>query len=250
MRRFFQSGSSVGGRIITLTGSEARHAVQVLRLCEGDPAVILDGEGAESICVATLVGRREVQLRVERTIRHAPPQHRIRLVQAITKGRSLDLILQKAVELGAAEIQPLVTERVVARPDPGNYADKRDKWRQSMIEAAKQCGACWLPEILEPLTLPAALAAERGAELRLVAALGPGAAHPRAVFENFLASARRLPRSISVWIGPEGDFTPIEFEQLIHSGAKPITLGGQVLRSETAALSALAVLNHELTSPR
>lgn len=250
MRRFFHADPAVVDGRVVLTGAEAHHAAQVIRLRVGEMATVLDGRGGEFQCVACAVDRREVSLRVEETIRHEPPACRVRLVQAITKGKSFDLILQKAVELGATEIQPLLTERVVARPDQKEFADKHQKWEQVAIEAIKQCGAAWLPKIEMPAPLGDALIVEREFDLRLVAALGVQAAHPRRVFDGFVSSHQELPKSVSIWIGPEGDFAAGELEEILRSGAKAVTLGRRILRSETAVMAALAVVNHELTSPR
>lgn len=250
MRRFFQPSPAVHQGCIALTSAEAHHAAHVIRLRKDEPAVVLDGKGGEFFCTVIQVGRREVALRVDRAVHHEPPRSRIRLVQAITKGKSFDLILQKAVELGAREIQPVLTEHVVARPGHEAFAGKRDKWNQILIEAAKQCGAWWLPDVFEPLSVPEALADEQEVELRLVAVLGQTSSHPRQVFDEFFEARHRCPESVSVWIGPEGDFTAEEVGQIVRSGAKPVSLGDRVLRSETAALSALAILSHEFTAPR
>lgn len=250
MRRFFQPAASVREGLITLTGAEAHHAAQVIRLRVGESAVVLDGKGAEHQCTAVRIDRRQVDLKIERTQHHPAPGCRIRLVQAITKGKSFDLILQKAVELGATEIQPLLSERVVARPHPREFQDKAEKWNLVLIEAAKQCGAVWLPVVREPLEIANALAAETEFELRLVAALNLDPIHPHRVFSEFIEKERRSPRSVSIWVGPEGDFTADELALICRAGAMPVTLGSLVLRSETAAVSALAIVNHELSLPR
>lgn len=250
MRRFFQSAGPGPDGIIRLEGDEAHHAAQVIRLRAGEHAVVLNGRGSEFECRVVSVSRHEVRLRVEHVHRRPPTSSPIRLVQAITKGKSFEVILQKAVELGAAEIQPVITERVVARPATGDFDDKREKWQQVAIEAIKQCGAPWLPRVLLPALMVDALDGDRQTELAVVAALDADARHLRSAFETFLNQHGKLPESISIWIGPEGDFTPEELKRLLQSGVQAVTLGGNVLRSETAALYALAVLAHELSFPR
>lgn len=250
MRHFFQSAGPAGDGSIVLDAGEAHHAAQVIRLQAGDRAVVLDGRGGEYSCEVWAVSRREVRLRVEQFRRHAPPSCRVRLVQAITKGKSFELILQKAVELGAAEIVPLLTERVVARPATSEFADKQTKWQQLAVEALKQCGAKWLPRVLPPMPVASAVALDQPTPLVLVAALSTDARHLRANFEEFIVRHGRLPESISVWIGPEGDFTPEELEFVLRAGGRPVSLGNHVLRSETAAIFALSVLAYELGSPR
>ncbi len=250
MRRFFQSAGPGPDGLIRLEGDEAHHAGQVIRLRVGDSAMVLDGRGGEFECGVVSVGRHEVRLRVEQAHRRPTPPSPIRLCQAITKGKSFEVILQKAVELGVAEIQPVITERVVARPATSDFADKREKWQQGAIEAIKQCGAPWLPRVLLPALLADALEGDRRTEFALVAALNADARHLRTAFDKFLRQRGKLPESISIWIGPEGDFTPEELSHLLRAGVQAVTLGGSVLRSETAALYALSVLAHELSFPR
>ncbi len=250
MRRFFQSAGPGSDGGIVLDGAEAHHAVQVIRLRVGERAVVLDGRGGEHVCSVVSVTRREVWLQVEQTIQHHPPACRVRLVQAVTKGKSFEVILQKAVELGAAEILPLLSERVVARPAGNEFLDKQAKWQQVTVEAIKQCGATWLPQVLVPASVSDAQRQDDSTELVIVAALNAETVHLRTVFESFIDQHGQIPETISVWIGPEGDFTPEELQSLLQAGAKPVTLGPNVLRSETAALCALSVLAHEITFPR
>ena len=246
MRRFFQPAGPDPDGMLVLDESESRHAAQVIRLRAGEGATVLDGRGGEWACTAVEVNRREVRLRVDKTVRHEPPAVRLRLVQAITKGKSFELVLQKAVELGVTEIQPLISERVVARPDPGEFEGKVERWRQMAVEAIKQCGSPWLPVVHPPGSLPECL---RGGDRQLVAALHPHARHPSEVLRRNAAAEGSGPEEVSVWIGPEGDFTTAELEQLVNAGVQPITLGPTILRSETAALCALSIVRHELTRP-
>jgi 16S rRNA (uracil1498-N3)-methyltransferase len=250
MRRFFQSAAPVGDGTMSLTGAEAHHASQVIRLSEGDAATVMDGRGGEYFCTVIGVGRRELLMRVNQKLQHNPPALRLRLVQAMTKSKSFETILQKAVELGVSEIQPLITSRVIARPDERDLANKRQKWRQLLVEALKQCGATWLPEMLEPRPFREVLAHNRGLDLCLVAALSEAAVHPRTVIDEYCHTHGGLPIKVSIWIGPEGDFTSTELAELVESGARPVRIGPNVLRSETAAVSALAILQYEFAAPR
>src|SRR5204863_3917624 len=110
------------------------------------------------------------------------------------------------------------------------------KWQLIAVESIKQCGSPWLPQIDPPVTHQQFLARKEKFDLALLASLQPDAAHPRAYFETFQRDHNRLPESICVWVGPEGDFSPTELEAIRATGALPITLGPNVLRSETAAL--------------
>jgi hypothetical protein len=128
--------------------------------------------------------------------------------------------VQKATELGAHRVVPLLTERVVTRlTHEREAAQKVEKWRQVAIESIKQCGSPWLPEIARPVPLSQFIARVEPAELSLVAALSGNRAQPRRHFANFQREHQRLPRSIQVWVGPEGDFTPDELAAIRATGA-------------------------------
>lgn len=249
MHRFHLPPEACRGDILELAGSEAHHAARVLRLRRGDAVIVLDGAGHEIACeVAEAEGTR-VPLRV--TARRAvprPPFH-ITLLQALPKGRLFEGILQKATELGAARIVPLLTERVVRQIDGAKAESRHAQWQQVAVEAIKQCGAAWLPRVEAPVTLAAFLARAENFDLPLVASLQPGSRHPRHWLDQFRATRPGEPATVCVWVGPEGDFTGAEVEAIMASGARPITLGPLVLRVETAATYCLSVLSYELRSP-
>jgi len=215
----------------------------------GERAVVLDGAGQERLCEVTATGRHRVELVVRQQISQPRLSFRITLLQAITTARSMDLLIQKATELGAARLQPLWSERSVPRPDPGEPERHLEKWRATAIEALKQCGAPWLPEIDPPVSPGAWLARAPRVSLMLLASLQPGARHPRAVLDGARGAGRMPPNDVAVWIGPEGDFTPAELQAIQSAGGEPITLGPLVLRSETAALYSLSFLAYELQAP-
>lgn len=250
MHRFFVPPELATQAAFALPEREAHHAVSVLRVRPAEPVLVLDGCGHELLCAVTTVTRRDVTLTVRERRTHPRPPWSITLCPAILKGKAFDLLLQKATELGAARIIPIRCERTVAQPAESDTADKLEKWRAPLIEAAKQCGLAWLPQIEPPLTPAASLARVEAADLRLVASLAPNATHPRESIRHFTHTHGRPPATLTVWIGPEGDFTPAELTLLQNSGVLPITLGPHTLRAETAALYCLSVLNYELSSPR
>jgi 16S rRNA (uracil1498-N3)-methyltransferase len=178
-----------------------------------------------------------------------PLPYQLTLVQAIPKGKLIESIIQKATELGATRIVPLISERVVTQIDEEASADKLEKWRQVAVESIKQCGSPWLPQIDPPLTPKAFLARGELFDLPLIASLQSDSQHPREWFKRFVAEKQRRPQSVCVWVGPEGDFTPAEMSSAKSAGTLPITLGRLVLRSETAAIYCLSVLNYELQTP-
>jgi 16S rRNA (uracil1498-N3)-methyltransferase len=246
MHRFFVEPELSRGERIELSGREFHHATNVLRLKEGDGVTVLDGAGSELLCVADKIARRGITLRVNR--RNSIPRlpYALTLVQAIPKGKTMELIVQKAAELGAARVAPITAERTVAHLDEENAETKVQKWNWVAIDAIKQCGSAWLPRLLPPSTPAQYLAGDERSELSLIATFEPDAKHPRAYLREFIQEKGRKPASLSVWIGPEGDFSPAEIKLIRGAGALPISLGPLVLRSETAAIYCLSVLSYEL----
>lgn len=248
MHRFYLPAAECKSGPLTLAGPEAHHAVRVLRVRAGDKVVILDGAGREFLCRVDNFDRDKVHLAVVETKTVPPPPCRITLLQALPKGKIIDSIIQKSTELGVARIVPLLTERVVVELDEKHAGKKAEKWQHVAIEAIKQCGAAWLPQVEPSMTPQEFLARTENFELPLVGSLHPGAQHPRKYFQKFEAEHGRKPKSACVWIGPEGDFTPEEIATITAAGALPITLGKLVLRVETAATYCLSFLNYELSA--
>jgi 16S rRNA (uracil1498-N3)-methyltransferase len=242
MRRFYLPPPECRADHLVLTGGEAHHAADVLRVKPGDKVAVLDGAGGELSCRVESVTRKKVQLEVQGRMTEPPPPWQITLAQAIPKGKMLEAIIQKATELGVWRVVPLLTQRVTTHLEGGSIEHKAEKWRQTAVEAIKQCGQRWLPQVDAPITLPAWLARGDKFDLTLVASLQDDSRHLRAYFPP---GARR-PKALCLWIGPEGDFAPEEMEAIKGAGALPISLGPLVLRSETAALCALSMINYEL----
>jgi len=230
---------------LVLDEAETHHATDVLRMQAGQRAVVFNGEGTEVAVEIATIGKRAIELKPLSTTQNAPQSCRITLGQAIPKGKNMDLIVQKATELGAAVIAPLLTERTVVQFDARDAEKKREKWQDVVIEATKQCGQNWLPTVLTPTNLKAFLR-ERSFDLLLIASLQPDSVHPKTVFADYRNAKGANPESVLVLIGPEGDFTPAEIDLAKAAGCRPITLGSIVLRAETAALYCMSVLNYEL----
>jgi 16S rRNA (uracil1498-N3)-methyltransferase len=246
MHRFHMPPDQCRGNRLTLTGSEAHHAANVLRLRPGAEATVLDGAGKVIACEVETVTKREVHLRVVRTETIPAMPCRITLLLAVPKGKLIDVIIQKATELGVARVVPLLTERVVTHLDGDGAEAKAAKWQQVAVEAIKQCGQAWLPKVEAPVSPRGWLTRGETFDLQLVGALRPGSGHPRDVIRAFQSERGGPPKTIAIWIGPEGDFTPSELDAAEAAGAKPITLGPLVLRVETAAIYCLSFLNYEL----
>ena len=272
LHRFYLPPGSTRGDSLRLDGREAHHALRVLRLKRGDLVAVLDGVGNEFLCAVENSSRDAVTLSVSLKNFTPPPPCSITLLQAVPKGKIIESIIQKAVELGARRIVPLLTERVVTQLDDEDAGNKRDKWQQVAVEAIKQCGAAWLPKVEVPTTIEQFLDPQRSGgrqtagsvqenkkcgslpkaatptqfELSLIGSLQKERRHPRKCLQEFQAKHGRLPQSVGVWIGPEGDFTLEELDAIQAAGALPISLGRLVLRVETAAIYCLSILNYEL----
>jgi len=241
MHRFYLPPESCKGDELFLTGSEAHHALHVVRVRCGQSLTVLDGAGHEFLCDVQQSDRDKIRLCVRERKTAAPLPCRITLLQALPKGKLFEAIVQKAAELGAAHIVPLLSQRVVVHLNKNESARKTAKWQSIAVEAIKQCGAAWLPHVEIPTTPEQFIARKEHFELALVGSLQPDAKHPR----EFLRRPSP-PKSAAIWIGPEGDFTPAELKAIKGSGAHPITLGPLVLRTETAASYCLSILNYEL----
>ena len=220
-----------------LTGDEARHLAQVLRMKPGDPVIVFDGHGRRAAAEILSVSRDRVPLKLGEILPSRAPLPAITLAQAIPKGKNMDLIVQKSIELGIAAIQPLVTRYTVVQPGDG----KSEKWRRNALEACKQCGQDTLPAIAEPLAFDRWIATQADAAgLKLIASLAPGARPLRTVLRENPATA-----AATLLVGPEGDFSAGETTAALAAGFLPISLGSIVLRVETATLFCLSALRYE-----
>ena len=249
MHRFYIPPEQCGGDTTALDDREAHHALHVLRLQPRDRVTVLDGAGREYLCEVRDAGRKSVRLAVVEKKIHPARPFAVTLLAAVVKGKFEDIV-EKATELGAARIVPLLTERTVVQVRPADAPGKAEKWRHAAIEAIKQCGSPWLPQIDPPLTPKQFLARGESFELPLVASLREGSRVPRDCFREFCAANNRPPASVAVWVGPEGDFTAEEYDAIGAAGAADITLGPLVLRADTAAVYCLSVVNHELQAAR
>lgn len=248
MHRFFLPPEKCRDNSAILSERETHHALHVLRIRAGERLVVLDGAGHELLCEAQKPERDQMKLAIVQRNAVPPLPFQVTLLQAIPKGKVMENIVQKATELGAHRIVPLLSDRVATQLDDESAATKVEKWRLAAIEAIKQCGSAWLPEIEAPLTPKEYLGRGEKFDLPLVASLQNDRRHPREYFKTFCQERKRPPKTVCVWVGPEGDFTPAEMSTIKSAGALPVTLGPLVLRSDTAAIYSLSVLNYELQS--
>ncbi len=232
MRRLFippaQLNSSGSGSGVRLTPEQSRYLNTVLRLREGDALEIFDGLGARYPAQLESAEMVRVGDRLVDEVRALD----VVLAQALAKGEKMDLIVQKATELGVSRIAPFIAERSVVKLSAERGASRIERFRRIAQEAARQCGRADVPFIDEPQPLSALLE-----ESRLCLVL-----HPLTPLR--LSAAARGVSRLLLAVGPEGGFSPAELELAQRAGALTVGLGPLVLRTETAGLVALAVLQH------
>jgi 16S rRNA (uracil1498-N3)-methyltransferase len=242
MHRFILPPERCAERAVTLSPGDSHHAARVLRLSSGDAIEVLNGHGQRLSCRLVRIDKHGCVAEV--ISRHDQPRPvSVALAPAVLKSRAMDLLIQKATELGAVRISPLITSRCAVQMEPES-SEKLEPWRRIAMEACKQCGNAWLPALDPCRSLKSYLAGlARG--VRVAAMLAPDSRLPGMVLDVVSAD-----EGLTLLTGPEGDFTPEEQQALRDAGAQPITLGPLVLRAETAAVAGLAVLQHEVAVRR
>ena len=198
---------------------------------------MFDGEGRAVLGEIISLGKDKVELSISSEPKLSNRSAEIHLIQAIPKSGNMELIVQKAVELGITSIQPLITEHTIVRAE--QMEKKVAKWQRIALEACKQCGQNYLPTIHPVQKFSDWIKGDNKVELNIVAALLPTSQPLAEVFKG-------NPKSASFLIGPEGDFSDAEYQQIIAANYQPVSLGDIVLRVETATLYCLSVIKHEL----
>lgn len=235
--RGYHDGELAPGAEIVLDDTLANHLIRVLRLRAGDPVQLFDGRGHEVRAVLAVLDRKRTTARVEAAI---PPLAesplRLTLAQGICRGEKMDLVLQKATELGVHAILPLQTERTEVRLDAEREAKRMAHWRQVIASACEQCGRATLPQLAAPMALPHWLAVLRdaGNTGEAMLALDPGGGMDL----RTLAAVSAM----TLAVGPEGGFSEAEVAQMQRAGFGGLRLGPRILRTETAGLAAIAAL--------
>ena len=223
------------GESAVVTGNAAQHLRRVLRARPGDSVVLFDGSGNEFHAVIDSSDERSTTLRVlgRTATRQTESPLKVTLVQGVSRGERMDFVLQKATELGVTTIVPVVTERGVVRLDTDQARRRLDHWRAIMVAACEQCGRTVLPGLMPVTTLTDHLTrADTGATRVMLTLDGT----------RSLMDAAEGSRFVEILIGPEGGLSPAEQEMAHGAGFVGTTLGPRVLRTETAALVALTIV--------
>lgn len=231
--RLFVPERAKAGKELWLEGERAHYLSRVLRIRGGDTIIVFDGTGGEYEATVTTLSRQRVQLLPgEFSSRDVESPLAIRLIQGVSRGDRMDLVVQKATELGVARISPVSTEFSVVRLDAKRLEKKTEHWQRITHSACEQCGRNVVPLIDKPQILPALLATAPGGTC---VALVPGS-------KAQLADLPRIDDSLTLLIGPEGGLSGTECAMAVEQGFQAMSLGPRVLRTETAALAAIAVL--------
>lgn len=244
MPRVLVPPSAIQRNTVTVTDPhELHHLLDVLRVRVGDRLECIDGAGRTYVGPILRCSRGRIVMEISERVEDRAASVTVTLAQALIRPERFEWVIQKATELGVEAISPLVTQRTLIRPPKGHLDHKLARWQRIIREAAKQCGRATLPTIEPPQ------------EFRVVVdSLDPQA---YILMPTLVTTARSLNEELKtrsgvrtsvVLIGPEGDFTPEEVALAQRHGARPVSLGGLTLRSETAAIATLAILRHVFSS--
>lgn len=223
------------GTRVVLPESAAAHLVRVLRLREGDECILFNGDGHDHAARIVSAGKREVAVDLHgcRAVENESPL-RITLVQGVARGEKMDLILQKATELGVANVVPVLAERTEVKLDAERTQKRVAHWRSVMVSACEQSGRARVPTLAPPAALGAAAVSLGHCGMKLI--LDPAGGH------SLASLTAPVDQHLAIAIGPEGGWSPRDRELLHGAGFDGLRLGPRILRTETAGLAAIAAL--------
>lgn len=246
MQRFFVTPDQVGEDKIRIQGSDVNHMKNVLRMRPGEEVMVSDGNNRQYRCRVEDYPEGEAVLAIlEAGLVDTELPSRIYLFQGLPKQEKMELIVQKAVELGVCQVIPVQTRRCVVKLDAKKAAKKVQRWQQIAESAAKQAGRGYIPAVSEVMTFQEALAFSEALDIRLIPyELADGMEGTRKILDGI-----RPGQSVGIFIGPEGGFEKEEVSRAVEAGALPITLGKRILRTETAGIAVLSILMYRLEKP-
>jgi 16S rRNA (uracil1498-N3)-methyltransferase len=236
-RRFYAPPSAFADQTVTLATDEARHLRDVLRLKTGDEVYVFNGVGREFRCTVSSARRDSAELQVEAEVEPAKPesQLQLKLCVALLKGEKFDLVVQKATELGVTKVVPLITRYAdIHLRDEADATKRVARWQRIALEAAKQSGRAFVPEISAPVAFQTFV--DRAKDDGLYVMFSERGGGP--------LSALKAAKSVTALVGSEGGWADKEIEQASARDFHIVTLGGRILRAETAAITVTAILQH------
>lgn len=243
MHHFFVTPEQVKEEQIWIEGSDVNHIKNVLRMKIGEELHISDGNNKKYLCEISTISSENVCVSIkEELVFDTELPSKIYLFQGLPKSDKMELIVQKAVELGVYEIIPVATKRAVVKLDDKKAAKKVERWNSISEGGAKQSGRNVVPEVKQVMSYKEAMQYAKELDVILIPyELAEGMDETRRVIE-----AIRSGQSVGIFIGPEGGFETAEVEYALEQGAKAITLGKRILRTETAGLTTLSILMYHL----
>ncbi len=240
MHRFYVEKEQIADHAAVITGPDVNHIRNVLRMRAGDEIIICNGQGKDCYCIINRVSEKEVIAEVQ-SVQDTGTELKagITLFQGLPKQDKMELIIQKAVELGVYEIVPVMTRRVIVKLDDKKKEEKKlERWQAIAEGAAKQSGRGIIPVILPVQTYAQAMEYARTLDCNIIPYENArGIEYTREII-NSLPQYRR----IGVFIGPEGGFEEAEVEYAAERGVHPVTLGRRILRTETAGMAVLSMM--------
>ncbi|MFH1093814.1 MAG: RsmE family RNA methyltransferase [Candidatus Omnitrophota bacterium] len=239
MHRFYIHTEDITGNEINIRPEEAKHAYSVLRLAKGARVAAFDGAGKEYLGTLISLSAKKGIIQISELKSALKDNVDITLAAAIPKHAKFESIVDKATQLGVNTLIPMQSFRTVVRISPEKAVEKRLRWQKIAVEAAKQCGCSYVPDIAPVTDFSTLVKKISGYSLALISSL-----HKGTVSLKKIAKVSK-PQSTIIFIGPEGDFTQEEVRNAEQNGAIGITLGKNVLKCETAVTMVLSVLNYE-----
>ena len=247
MPRFFVTPDQIDDNNITITGPDVNHISHVLRMAPGDNLTVSDGTGMDYYCSIAAFAKDYVQLDIiDRWASYVELPARITLFQGLPKGEKMELIIQKAVELGVTRIVPVDTARTIVKLDAKKREKRLKRWQSISESAAKQSGRAMIPEVADVVSFDEALKMCRAMD----AALMPYEKAAGMDQARTLVRSLHEQKTIGILIGPEGGFESSEVAAAEAAGVKTMTLGHRILRTETAGMTMLSILMFELEEDR
>lgn len=242
MRRFFVDKIIRAADFLSITGKEARHIINVLRMKKGETLIIMDGKGQLFESTIEDLDCKEVKVKINKSISPLPSSPiEISLGQALIKAHPMDYLIQKVTELGINSIRPFYSERTVIKLKAGHLLNKMDRWMEIMKSACKQCGRVILPTLNPPVPFEEIIKNVLDKKTLKILLWED---EDKTDLKKLLRSTSPLPHIFAI-VGPEGGFTPNEINLAREAGFHIISLGNRILRAETAAVSLISIIQYE-----